>query len=169
VWYRPATVAAVTDSVGAALQQLLPGAEDYLATRAASWQAQLTRYEDGVAAAADTAAGHTYAATEPLFDDMAMAIGLQDVTPAGYQEAAANEVEPGPADLAALEAAIEARQMALLVVSSQTDGALTGRLRDAAAAAHVPVVEVTETVPAGQTFVEWQLGQLRSVTGTLGG
>ena len=48
------------------------------------------------------------------------------------------------------------------------EGTLTEQIRSGAIDASVPVVEVTETVPAGvDSFVEWQLGQLEAMSAVL--
>ena len=58
----------------------------------------------------------------------------------------------------------------MLVYNSQTQGATPDQLRRAATSAGVPVVEVTETVPAAArgSLVTWQLGQLDRLAAALG-
>ena len=54
--------------------------------------------------------------------------------------------------------------MTVLIVNTQTEGALTDQLRQHAEDAHVPVVDVTESVPPSyDSFESWQLSQLRSL------
>ena len=99
VWYSPTYVPQVASAVSAALATLLPDAASYLADRTAAWTAAFQPYVDEVAAVKAVAAGMTYAATESVFDDMAAAVGLVDLTPEGYRAAAANESDPAPADV----------------------------------------------------------------------
>lgn len=169
VWYAPEVVRATADAVTAALIGSAPAARQYLEQRHADWIRSLEPYDAEIARIRAGAAGRTYAATEPVFDDMAAAVGLRDVTPAGYRRASLNESEPSPVDVADFLDAIDHHVADVLVLNTQTEGALTRQLRDAALRAGTPVVPVTETVPVGaRSFVDWQLGQLRSLARALG-
>ena len=127
-------------------------------------------YRAEVEATTTVATGRTYAATEAVFDDMATAVGLVDRTPEGYRSAALNESDPSPADVNAFEEALRAGEIDVLVVNTQTEGSLPDQIRDVAEQAGVVVVEVTETVPSGETsFATWQVDQLRALREALGG
>lgn len=168
LWYDPASVVAVAAATTAALQQAAPEAAGYFDERATAWQQELQPFRDEVETVRSVAAGRTYAATEPVFDDLAVALGLRDVTPPGYHNAAANESEPAPGDIGELLRALADGDVDVLIVNSQTEGAVPHQLRRAAEAARVPVVEVTETVaPGADGFVDWQVGQLRALAGAL--
>jgi zinc/manganese transport system substrate-binding protein len=113
-------------------------------------------------------AGRSFAATEPVFDLLAGALGLADATPAGYAAAAANESDPAPGDIAAFAGLLERHGVDVLVYNRQTAGSVPEQLRAAAEAAGVPVVEVTETLPpGGPSFVSWQVDQLGRLDGAL--
>jgi zinc/manganese transport system substrate-binding protein len=56
----------------------------------------------------------------------------------------------------------------VLLYNSQAVSPITTRLRSAAAAAGIPIVPVTETLPAGVTFQQWQLRQARALAAALG-
>lgn len=58
--------------------------------------------------------------------------------------------------MAAVLDLISGHKIDALVVNKQTETAVTTQLQDAARKAAVPVVEVTETLPAGQDFLTWQ-------------
>ena len=95
---------------------------------------------------------------------------MVDATPQGYQQAAANETDPSPADIAAFEAALKDGSMAVLVYNTQTEGSVPEQLRGVAEGADVPVLEVTESVPPGEdSFVVWQIVQLQQLAQALGG
>jgi zinc/manganese transport system substrate-binding protein len=169
LWYSPDDVQRTGAAVTDALSALAPAASGYFAGRAADWAATLAPYRDEVTALRAQAAGCTYAATETVFDLMAATLGLTDATPAGYRVAASNESDPAPGDLAAFEAALSDGSIDVLVVNTQTEGNVPGQLRRAAEQAGVPVVEVTESAPAGESsFATWQLDQLRQLSAALG-
>lgn len=169
VWYSPDVVQGMTTAVGSALSAAAgDGAADYLAQRAAAWRAALQPYEKAVADLSAAAAGRTFAATEPIFDRMAAALGLTDVTPAGYRRASSNGSDPAPGDLTAFEAALSSGGVDVLVYNTQTSGTVPEQLRSVAERAGVPVVEVSEspTDPKG-SFVAWQVGQLTALAKAL--
>lgn len=168
LWYDPAAVEAATGAVSAALAELAPGARSYLDARAAEVGAQLTPYTDLVAGVRQRHAGRTYAATEPVFEPLARALGLVDRTPPGYAAASAGDADPPAGDVAAFRALLRERGVDVLVVNAQTEGSVPAQLRAVAEEGGVPVVEVTETVAPDQpTFVAWQVDQLRRLDAAL--
>jgi zinc/manganese transport system substrate-binding protein len=54
-----------------------------------------------------------------------------------------------------------------MLYNSQATSPVTRQLRSLASAHHIPVVSVTETMPAGATYQSWQLGQLRALVAAL--
>jgi zinc/manganese transport system substrate-binding protein len=169
LWYDPETVHAMAGVLADELAAVSPDAAGYFEERAATWQQDLRRYTDAVVALSSLAAGHTYAATEPVFDRMAAAIGLADVTPEGYRRASSNDSDPAPGDLTAFEDALANGSVDVLIYNTQTSGSVPEQLRAAAEDAGVPVVEVSESpTDANGSFVAWQLAQLRKLSDALG-
>ena len=170
LWYSPDHVQEAAAVITSTLQELDPDAADYFTEQATAWTAQLQPYLDEVAALEASAGGKTYAATETVFDYMAQAVGLTDVTPEGYRSASSNESDPAPGDVAAFESALADGSIDVLVYNTQTEGSVPEQLRSAAESAGVPVVDVTESVPENDpSFVEWQLAQLQQLSAALGG
>jgi len=170
LWYGPQYVQQVSAAVTEELKALAPDAAAYFDARAAAWQQDLAAYLAEVEALRATAAGRPYAATEAVFADMAEALGLVDRTPRGYATSAANESEPSPGDIHAFEELLRAGDVDVLVFNTQTEGSVPDQLRSVAERAGVPIVEVTESVPAGHpSFVAWQLEQLRALAAALSG
>ena len=169
VWYSPATVNEVADSVTTQLTALAPQAAGYFTERRAALTASLQPYTALIDKIHHGAAGKTYAATEPVFDLMAQALGLTDKTPAGYRTASANDSDPSPADLAAFRQLLADKGVDVLIFNTQTEGSLPDQIRDAAEQAGVPVVNVTETVaPGAVSFEAWQVDQLTALAKALG-
>ena len=168
LWYGPDIVARVADAVTEALTNAAPTAAAFFAAQHGAWLIATQSYRDAVARARATATGKSYAATEPVFDLMAAAIGMTDTTPNGFRRAAANGSDPAPADVAAFEKVLDQHKVAVLIYNVQTQGAIPEQIRKKAQNAKIPVVEVTETVKSGATgFVNWQLAQLDALTGAL--
>lgn len=168
VWYDPAAVTAVADTVTDELKRRAPQAADYFAQRRAELAAALTPYDETIAAIKTSAPGSTYAATEGVFDPMAAALGLQNKTPQGYQTASNNETDPSPADLDAFLSLLRDRGVDVLIYNTQTQGSIPEQIRGAAEKAGIPVVDVTETVaPGTDSFEAWQVDQLRALAKAL--
>lgn len=100
--------------------------------------------------------GANVIATEPVAHYLLVAAGLTDRTPAGFSNAIEQDSDPSPADMAAVLDLINGRQVSVVVVNEQTLTGATRQVRDAAVAAGVPIVSVTETLPAGTDYLSWQ-------------
>ena len=170
VWYDPTVVKETAVAVTQALQQVSKSqAEEYYTDRFQRWEQSLVPYDAAIERIRAGAAGRPYAATESVFDPMAAALGLTDVTPPGYRDAATNESEPAPADVDGFESALREGAADVLIENTQTVGPLPEQLTEVARGAGVPVVPVTETMPAGAgSFVQWQVSQLDALTAALG-
>jgi zinc/manganese transport system substrate-binding protein len=169
LWYMPSAVTAVADAVVAALSKLDPQAGNYFSQRRSQFTAAMAPYTSLIDKIKARAAGKSYAATEAIFDYQAQALGLVNKTPLGYQRASANESEPSPGDINAFRTALAGGQVDVLIYNTQTEGSTPEQIRSAAEQARVPVVNVTETVPPGQTSFEgWQCAQLTALAKALG-
>jgi zinc/manganese transport system substrate-binding protein len=170
LWYDPQTVTQLAAAVSEQLGKLSADAAPYFDGQHTAWTGELQPYLDAVAALQPIAAGRRYAATETVFDPMATAVGLTDVTPPGYRRSTSNESDPAPGDLADFEAKLADGSVDVLIYNSQTAGTVPEQLRAAADKADVPVVEVTESPPDPDgSFVAWQLDQLQALSAALGG
>ena len=168
IWYSPDFVQQASEAVTAELTKLSPDAADHFAERADAWQEELAPYLAEVQALQAGAQGRTYAATESVFEYLADAIGLRDVTPEGYRDSASNETDPAPGDVADFEDALSAGEPDVLIYNTQTEGGIPEQLRQVGEDHGVPVVEVTESAPEdGLSFVDWQLAQLRELSAAL--
>jgi zinc/manganese transport system substrate-binding protein len=170
LWYSPEYVQAVAAAVTDQLSELSPDAAGHFTEQAEAWESELQPYLDELTSLESLVAGRSYAATESVFQYTAEAIGLTDATPEGYRDAASNETDPAPGDVAAFESALSDGSVDVLVYNSQTEGSVPEQLRTAAESAGVPIVEVTESAPDGESsFVSWQLSQLQQLSSALGG
>ena len=169
-WYDPTIVREAAVAITQALQEASPTeAEEYYTSRFQTWEQSLAPYDAAIERVRTGAAGRPYAATEPVFDPMAAALGLLDVTPSGFSKSVSNGAEPSPGDVAAFDAVLSGGKAAVLIDNSQTDSAMARQLATRATGSSVPVVEVTETAPASATsFVAWQVAQLDALAAALG-
>jgi zinc/manganese transport system substrate-binding protein len=107
--------------------------------------------------------GTPVAYTEPVPGYLLDAAGLRNIAPPSFTRAVQNGTEPSPQAVAAMGALMTNHAVRVLLYNSQAVSPITTRVREAAAAAGIPVVGVTETLPPHRTFQEWQLGQARAL------
>lgn len=169
LWYNPTYVTNMANAITAQLKVVAPDASSYFDERQSAFQTAMKPYFAEIDKIKNGAAGKTYGATESVFDYMAQACGLVNLTPAGYQNSITNESEPAPGDIAAFNADLTSKKMSVLIYNTQTEGSVPNQLVSKANSSGVPVVNVTETLPADVgTFEQWQISQLQSLSKALG-
>lgn len=157
VWYNLPTVAKLADRIAAELGKVDPGDAATFTANAARFKTSLDGLNAKLTAISAAHRGERVAVTEPVPGYLIQATGLVDVTPPALPHA----VEEGTdAPAGVLDDTLKLFQgpdkVTALLVNSQTGGATTDQLTKAANAAGVPVVAVTETLPAGTTdYVTW--------------
>lgn len=93
--------------------------------------------------------------TEPIAAGLVWGTELHDITPEEYVKASLNHQEPSAAAVAAFLEQIERGELDMLFVNPQSTNSATQRLADAAKEHNVPVVEIRETPPSGQRFLDY--------------
>ena len=111
------------------------------------WMTEEGNVEGKIAEVKQKSDGLAYAATESVARYLAEDMGLADATPSGYAQATANESEPTPTDIKQFTDALKAGEIKLLVVNTQEESELTGKITNAAKSANVPMVNLTEQMP----------------------
>lgn len=168
LWYDPATMPAMATALASALTKLdSTHAADY-AARLKMTLASLASITQRVAQLKAKHAGIAVTATEPVFGLMVDALGLT-MRNQRFQLAMMNDTEPSARDVAALESDLKEHKVKALIYNSQVSEKLTERMRAIAGAAKVPVIAVTETMPANVSFQDWVLGELDAVDKALSG
>lgn len=167
LWYDPAAVVAVAAALAKEFAAADPeGAGDYTARRDA-FLASWTNIRTRIANIRDKAAGAPVTASEPVFGYMAEALGLT-MRNESFQLSVMNDTEPSARDITAMEDDLKDHTVRAFLYNEQVTDPLTDRLLGIAKAAGVPVVGVTETLPAGLTFQDWMLGEIDELGRALG-
>lgn len=167
VWFDVDTVDAAAQSIADKLGRLDPGNADAYKANAAAFHRQLEQISaitDGVAAAHKDA---PVAQTEPIAYYLLQSAGLKDVTPPDFTSAIENGNDPAPAAIAATRQLLTGKQVQALVYNVQTQDRVTQDVRATAESAGVPVVEVTETLPDGLDYIQWQTNTAESLAAAL--
>lgn len=169
VWFDPTTVKAVADQVAQRLGAAEPTKAAALAQRATAFDAQVDRIAARTAAIGRDRPGSRVISTEPIAHYLLRTAGVADVTPQDFVAAVENGSDPSAASLVQVGNALSARRVAALVFNPQTESPVVEGLRDRAAGAGLPVVDVTETLPAGVTdYLTWVDGTRAALARAVG-
>ena len=168
LWYDTTAVSALATALASRLTQIDPAHGSDYAASLARFEASMAPLRETIAALRAKHAGTPVTATEPVFDYMAAALGLE-MRNGRFQLAVMNGTEPSAAAIAAFEKDLRSRAVAVLLYNSQTSQALAVRMRAIALEAGVSVVAVSETEPQGQSYQEWMLSQLAALDRALAG
>ena len=169
VWYDPQTMPRVARAVADALEQLDPASKSIVEANLQTYLdsfAPLTAKLDELKARYP---GAPVAYTEPVPGYLLAALGFPVLTPPGFAKAIEDGTDPAPADVASEQDLLTGHKVKLLLYNSQATSPVTEAIKSLAGQSGVPVVGVSETMPATGGFVDWQLAQLGAIESALGG
>ncbi len=170
-WYSLPTVQTLATDLATALGTLDAANAATYTSNAEAFTAQVDALITRAEAAGASVAGGRVAVTEPVPGYLIETAGLTDVTPPEFSEAVEEDTDP--------PAAVVAETLALftpgapdpvraLILNAQTETPTTDQVRAAAQAAGVPIVEVTETLPADRPdYLSWMGAQIDALTAAL--
>jgi len=156
VFYDLDTAKTVAADLAGKLSQTDPGHAAEYAANAAAFSREADMVLQTEKSIRTTHPGATVVATEPVAHYMLIAAGLTDETPRGFTSAIEQDTDPAPVDLAAMLDLINARQVTAVLINQQTATAVTKQIQSAAENADIPIVTITETLPAGSDYLTWQ-------------
>ncbi len=162
IWYDPGAVLSLAEALAATFGQSDPAHAADFAANLARFRQSLEPVTGQIASLRSRYPGTPVTATEPVFGVMFAKLGFVDRN-AAFQLSVMNNTEPSASDVAAFETDLRTRQVRLLVFNSQASDPVALRMQRLAVAAHVPVVAVTETEPAGMTYQAWLTRELDAV------
>ncbi|BCN62249.1 putative ABC transporter solute binding protein [Prescottella equi] len=169
VWYDMPTVDATADAIAVELGKLDPEGAEVYNRNAAAFRDRLRQVSETTAGIAAAHRDAPIAQTEPIAHYLLQAASLKDVTPAAFTSAVENGTDPSPASIAETRQLLADKKVRVLVYNSQTVDKVTENIRENAENAGIPVVEVTETLPEGMDFVQWQTATAQSLADALNG
>ena len=167
VWYDFPTVARIADRIAAALGTADPANAATFTKNADAFKAGLKPLEAKEAQIKKEYGGAAIAITEPVPLYMTGASGLVDKTPAEFSEAVEEGDDVSPKVLRETLALFTGKQVKALVYNAQTSGPQTERSEQAARAAGIPLVPVTETLPSGKDYLAWMTGNVDALANAL--
>jgi len=168
VWYDPRTMAELAQAIADRLSAALPGDASAFEANAQAFADGVADLESDLAAIDDAHAGERAFATEPVPGYLLAAAGIVDATPTAFSEAVEEGRDVPPATLLHARDAVRSGEVRVVIVNAQTGGAETTAIIDAADEAGIPVLEFSETLPDGQTYVSWMQQNIADLAGALG-
>ena len=168
VWFHLPTVSAVAERVADELADLDPGNAQAYRDNARGLTDGISALEESVDAIHDR--GHfSYAQTEPIGAHLFEMAHMHDETPRGFLAAIEDDTDPAAADLTGVLDLLRGGKVDFLAFNTQTETAVTARVRDTAVEADVPVVELAETLPVGTDYLTWMTGIVTDLSDALEG
>jgi zinc/manganese transport system substrate-binding protein len=164
LWYDVPRLPTVAAAIAGALEKAAP-------RDAATFKANLSTFDASLASLDATLASikrrfHNVpvAYTERVPGYALAVAGLHVVTPPGFARAVEDGTDPSPADTLAMQRLIDNRDIHVLLYNVQTVTPVTAEIRALARQHHIPVVGVSETMPAGSaSYQAWQQSQLTAL------
>ena len=169
LWYETAKLAQVADAVEQELTAIDPAGAATFAQGAKTFSAALDPVLATIAQIKTHYFGAEIAYTERVPGYVVEAAGLQLGIPATFAQAIEDGNDPSPADVIAFRRALTDRTVKVLLYNAQVTSPATDELKTLAAANHIPVVGVTETLPVSDAdFQSWQGRQAKELLAALG-
>ncbi|MDN5857657.1 MAG: zinc ABC transporter substrate-binding protein [Pseudonocardia sp.] len=161
MWYSLPTMTKLAERLAGELSAADPeGAAAYQAG-AAAFVEKIKGLQQRVTTIKDKHAGERIAITEPVPGYLLEAAGLVNATPAEFSEAIEEDIDPPAAVLQEMLALFTGTPVRALILNTQTQTPTTDQVELAAQTAQVPVVGMSETLPAGQAdYLAWMGGQI---------
>lgn len=168
VWYDPHTMEHLAEAIAEELSTLDPDNADLFETNAAAFIDQIAGLEASLDEISAAHAGEGVFVTEPVPVYLIVAAGLENLTPEAFSEAVEEGQDVPPATLLEALGIVEDGSVKVVIANAQTGGAETTQIIDTATAQAIPVLEFTETLPEGQTYISWMQQNIAELADALG-
>ncbi|MFQ4147273.1 zinc ABC transporter substrate-binding protein [Arthrobacter sp. LAPM80] len=163
VWYSLPTMAKLADELAARFSKALPADASAFTAQAGAFKDKLTGLDTRLAAMKKTRDGEGVAITEPVPLYMLEQAGLVNKTPAKFTEAVENGSDAPVSAVTDTMALLASKSIVLLAYNEQTGSPQTEQAKSAAVAAGVPVVNFTETLPQGSSYLAWMAANVSNL------
>ena len=164
LWYAIGRVPTVAAAIAAALVKADPQNAATFRANLATFDASLVPLEATIATIKSHFHNVSVAYTERVPGYVLSAARLDVKTPPGFARAIEDGVDPGPGDTLAMRNLITHHDINVLLYNVQTVTPVTTQMRALAGQHGIPIVGVSETMPAGvSTYQQWQQSQLNAL------
>lgn len=160
LWFKPTTMSRVAALIAADLSKLDPAQKDYFHRNLSVFDKSLQPWYAAIAQLKKTYHGAPVAVTEPVFDYVLQACGLDIKTPWSFQASVMNGTDPSPQDVQIEENLLKKHLVKVFAYNQQTPDSQTVMLLGIAQKYHVPTIGVYETMPYGHTYQTWMMNEV---------
>ncbi|MFJ6026183.1 metal ABC transporter substrate-binding protein [Pseudarthrobacter sp. NPDC092424] len=168
VWYSLSAMEKIADQLAAKLGELDPESAEGFTANAEAFKKELDALHARLDALKDSAGGARVAVTEPVPHYLLEDAGLVNATPEDYTAAIEEGSDVPPAVLKETTDLVESKSVRILAYNGQTEGPQTQALKEAADLAGLPVVDFSETLPEGKTYLQWMTDNVENIGKALG-
>lgn len=161
LWYNPATMPKLANTIAEKLGRLQPKNKAYFKKNAKKYIASLKPINAKIAQLKQVAAtkkDKDVYVSEPVFDYALEATGFKVGDPA-FENDTEKGIDPSPQTIRTMQNGIKNHKIAFFVFNRQVDSKTVNNLVALAKKNKVPVLPVTETLPADKDYVSWMDSQ----------
>ncbi|WEE35516.1 metal ABC transporter solute-binding protein [Lactiplantibacillus paraplantarum] len=165
LWYDAQTMPATANYLAKQLAKQQPQYRAYFKANAKRYIATLKpiqRERAKLQAKAKKMQQRQVLVSEPVFDYALTSLGFK-VGNRDFENAVEKGTDPSPQIIHKMQRALKQRQVAFFVNNQQVSDKLVANMVSLAKKNHVPVLSVTETMPAHLTYQQWMLKQYRQL------
>jgi zinc/manganese transport system substrate-binding protein len=152
IWYDPDTMPKLANKIADELTKLDPSGDQIYHKNAQAYITSLETIRIKIQKLKQSDA--KIAVSETIFDYMAAALNLT-INNTKFGKAINDGNDPSPADIAQMQGDIKGKNVKLFIYDIQNSSPTVDNLVKMAKSSGVPVVEVTETEPAGKNYLQW--------------
>lgn len=165
LWYDPKTMPKLANYLAKELSKKQPKNKAYFQKNADKYIKSLKPVQselDELKQTAQNANNKDVYVSEPVFDysieDMGFKVGNKE-----FEKAVENGTDPSPKVVKNMRQGIMEQNISFLVYNSQSDSKTVDNMVKLANENNIPVLKVTETLPAGKNYKEWMLSQYKQL------
>jgi zinc/manganese transport system substrate-binding protein len=168
VWYGLDNIQTIAREITNALEKIDPAIKPAFENNLVKFQQSLVPIQQKMAHLKAKYTGTPVGLTETIFLYQTGPIGLNVMTPIEFEKAIAEGNDPPADTVATTNDQINKHEIKVLIYNIQTVTSLTTNLQNEAQKSNIPIVPVSETMPAGKSYQQWMLDQLNALELALG-
>ncbi len=168
VWYRPDVPPRVAAAVAESLTHIDPDHAASFQRNLDAFRASLRPLESRLETIRSKYGGATVLPTEQVANYLLSAAGLRPLH-GDFQRAVEEGIDPPARAVQETRQTLIDRRARLLIYNTQATSRITDQMRALAREHQIPVVGVSETLPAGKTFQAWLFAGLEAIENGLAG
>lgn len=162
IWYNLKTMPTLANYLVKKYSKLQPQNKTYFEKNAKNYIASLKPLQQKLNQLKKNANGAEVDVSEPVFDYTLHDLGYK-VADTGYSMAVENDTDPSPAEIKAMQQDIKTHKIKFFVVNKQEINQITKNMMTLAKKDGVPILKVSESMPAGKSYESWMMSQFNQL------